>query len=690
MRTKLMLLCTAALAPATPALAQNAQPQNTGTADIVVTAEKRSQSVQDVPAAVTAVSSAELTRNGVVEISQLEKIVPSAKFTSLRQSANIYIRGVGQTLNAANGDPAVAVNMNGVYIPSEIVGAAMFDLERVEVLPGPQGTLYGRNAVGGVVNLVSKRPGNELGGEGFIEVGNYSRVQAFAGIDIPITDQLRTRTAFQYVTHDGYFDNGAADQDSKAFRFTIEYEPSSRTRIGGSIGYDKEGGLGSANQNNPPLTSDKWHLPFDAREAGLFVDFESWFGNIDLSHELSDALTINYVGGYTQLDGSNKIGVFVGPPLAFSVGRTEIKNYTNEIRLNGSWDRIDAVLGLYQYYTDTEQYGALERGTTTIATGPFKQKAEGYAVFGQLTYALTDAIRLTAGARGSTDKKDFSGENSTTTDGVLLSRLPFSGKKKWNRFDWKLAAEADVGVDSKIYGSVQSGYNQGGYSTAPASLVGTQASLFKPMTLLAYTLGTKNAFMGNSLIVNVEGFYYDYKNYQVSSRSPVTAQNEVFNADKATIYGVDIQTRAKLSDADTLSIAASLLHGKFDRLTTPAGRFDDYDLPFTPDLTLTANYSHVFTLESGATIEPWAQVSYTSSQWSKYDHPNGAKNEAYTLVDGTITYRSPDARWSVALWGRNLTNKFAYGLLLAPAIPGPGAGTVRPPRTYGVRLSANF
>jgi iron complex outermembrane receptor protein len=691
MRIKFSLLATAMLVTATPAIAQDASRTETVSDDaIVVTAQKRDESIQDVAAAITAISGDDLTKQGIVDVTQLEKLVPSAKFTALRQSANIYIRGVGQTLNAANGDPAVAANLNGVYLPSEMVGGSIFDLERVEVLPGPQGTLYGRNAVGGVVNFITKRPGRDFGVDAFLEAGNYSRIHAFAGIDIPISDTLRARTAVNLITHDGYFKNGANDQDTKSARFTLEYTPTDMTTIRAVVGYNKEAGFGTANQNNPPLTADRWDLPFDPREQGLFVASEIWTGNLEISQDLSDALTLSYNGGYGELDGTNKIGVLLGPPLAFSLGDQSIENFTNELRLNGEWDHINGVVGLYHYYTNTDQFGALLRGTTLIATGPFSQKAEGYAAFGQLTYSLSDAVRLTAGGRISHDKKDFEGENSTTVNGTVTTRIPFEGKKSWNRFDWKLAAEADVAPDSMVYASVQSGYNQGGFSTAPATIIGNQASLFEPMTLIGYTLGSKNSFIDGKLTVNLEGFYYDYKNYQVSSRSPVTAQNEVFNADKATIYGVDIQARAKLSDADTFGIAASLLHAEFDRLRTPSGNFDGFEMPFSPDLTLSAQYSHIFTLASGATIEPWAQVAYTSKQWSKFDHPNGTQQKDFAIIDASLTYRAADERWSLSLWGRNLADTYSYILLLGPAVPGPGAGTLRPPRTYGVRLSTNF
>ena len=198
-------------------------------AEIVVTSLKISQTAQSVPAAVTAVNGDELDKLGVTDLQSLAALVPSLQINTIRTQASITFRGVGQTLNSPNADPQNAVNLNGLYVPMEMSGVSFYDVERAEVVPGPQGTLYGHNATGGVVNVITKRPGTEYGGEGFVEYGNYQTVHAFAALDVPVNDQFAVRGALNVLSHNGYYNNGEDDADSKAGRLTGVWKPSADT-----------------------------------------------------------------------------------------------------------------------------------------------------------------------------------------------------------------------------------------------------------------------------------------------------------------------------------------------------------------------------------------------------------------------------------------------------------------------------
>lgn len=201
-----------------------------GVVEIVVTAQKRSESLQSVPAAVTVVDGERLTALGVTSLTQLPNLTTGISITPLRTQTFTFVRGVGQTVTSPNADPAVATNLNGVYLPAEVTGTAFFDVDRIEILPGPQGTLYGRNAAGGVINLTGRSPGDVLSVEGFAEIGNYERRQLVLSADLPLADGLGLRVAGTIIRHDGYANNGLDDERTSAVKARSSRSPDRRPR----------------------------------------------------------------------------------------------------------------------------------------------------------------------------------------------------------------------------------------------------------------------------------------------------------------------------------------------------------------------------------------------------------------------------------------------------------------------------
>lgn len=682
------LLAGAVMTMPALAAAQQPVPEGEDFGDIVVTAQKKSEALQSVPAAVTAVSGERLVSLGVENVAGLAAITPSVKFTSLRQQTLIYLRGVGQALTSSNADPAVATNFNGVYLPAETSGGAFFDLERVEVLPGPQGTLYGRNAAGGVVNVITRRPGDKPGAEGFVEIGNYSRVQAFAAADLPLSDTLAIRLAGNAVRHDGYFDNGGDDRDGVAARLTMRWRPTEATEVLATAGYGHEGGIGAQTQNNP-IPGRPRHLPFSPSSYGFYNDFESHIGTLEWRQQFGDNVSLTYIGGYSKIDGGQDDELFLGPPIGLVEVLLTTRSITQELRLNVTTGAVDLVTGLY-YYDAQADYATDLRIGPRRSLQSFEQDSDGQAVFGQATFGLTDAFRVTAGLRYSHDRKRIDGFNQGLLSGVAGPQAPFVGRISFDRLDWRGAFEFDIAPESLAYAGVSSGFNQGGFSTTSASPGSTLAATFRPIELIAYTAGLKNRLFGHRLTLNLEAFYYDYKNYQVAARNVATGQNQVFNADKARVYGAEADIRFEPTRSDELSLKVAYLNARATRLVTPAGRFDGNSLPYSPRWTINANYRREFDLKNGAVVEALVNYQYTGSQFAVYTHAPGTFLEDKTKLDASLTYRSAQRNWSVALWGRNLANTTAFALVNAGAIPGPGSGFLEPPRTYGIRLGAEF
>lgn len=658
--------------------------------EIVVTAEKRSQSVQSVAASVTALAGEDLVTMGSTNLVQVARHVPSLQISPLRTQTLIFLRGVGQTLTSPNADPGVAVNLNGVYVPSEMTATSFYDLERVEVLPGPQGTLYGRNATGGVVNLITRRPGSEFGAETFLEVGNYDRVQAFAALDVPVADALAVRTAFNVIRRDGYYSNGTDDQDSVAGRMTGVWQAGERTIVSAVASFSHDAGLGNVNQNVPP-SGDYRDLDFDPRALGFNTDFETRQASLQIDHELSEPLTFTYLGGYNRLEAFQRTTMWAGPPTSPIINDYGVEANSHELRLNGAWTGLEGILGAY-YFRGSSDYmaDATPLPGVRAVNGPFEARTESEAVFGQATYSVLDPLRLTGGLRYSRTVKELEGQNTNFIGAAPPAVVIYSGDDTDSRLDWKAGFEFDIAARSMLYGNVATGFNPGGFSTATVARNSTQAAAFEPVELTAYTVGVKNRFLGNRITLNLEGFYYDYENYQVSARNALTAQNQVFNAEKAEIKGAQLDSQFALTDSDQLMLNVAYLQAEAVTLITPAGNFSGFELPYSPKWTVNASYRHTFHLDGGARVEALASYNHATDRWGFYTHAPGTYINGRSRTDVDITYRSRDDKWSASIWGRNLEDHVILTTGISGAIPGPAAFGLEPPRTYGVRFGANF
>ena len=668
------------------------QTANSGSsvAEVIVTAQKRSQNIQRVPAAVSVVSNARLTALGVTNLDQLGNTTPGVEIVPLRNQSLVFIRGVGQTLTSPNADAAVATNLNGVYLPAEIAGASFFDVDRVELVPGPQGTLYGRNSTGGVVNITTRTPNNSFGADGFVELGNYDRRQVVLGLDVPITSALSSRTAGTIVDHDGYFTNGEDDEKASAVRETLVWKPSTRTSVTGVATYTHDGGIGDVLQNVPELECGDRCATFNPRALGYYHRDDVFQGSLQVNQELTDALSLTYIGGYNHVTDHEDNALYVGPPPAPYMIREKIGIQSDEFRLNANFRSLQGIAGLYYFNQNTFFETRAQTSPAFIIDNPFSGPSHGEAAFAQGTYSVLPALRLTVGGRYSETVKSIDGFNSNTaTSGALLLLRPYDGRSVYDHPDWKVGAEYDLTPRSLLYANVSTGFTPGGFSTAPAVVGQTQAAPFKPVTLLAYTAGTKNRFSQGRITVNLEGFYYDYKNYQVSARDVVTAQNLVFNAAKATIYGAQLDSHFTPTRFDDFSVGATYLHAIANVLVTPTADYNGYQLPFSPDWTLNAFYQRSIDVGNDAQVRAKANFQYTTGRWSIYSHAPGFYINADTHTDLTLGYYAAGDRWYLQGFVRNVENNVVK-TTCSNALPGPAGCYFEPPRTYGATLGFKY
>lgn len=672
-----------------------------GIADIVVTAQKRSENLQKTAAAVTVASGELLTQKGISDLSGIGAIVPGARFQPETNATQVFLRGVGSNLDYANIEQSVSFNMNGIYIPREGTGISLYDVDRVEVLPGPQGTLYGRSAIGGTVNLSFKRPTRKFETSGQLEVGNYNAVHATVVQNIPIGETFAIRVAADYATRDGYLESGSWDQDDLGIRMSALYDPSPNLQIylwgytaqkyGHSVnlvnkGFNLETG---AYDEDAFLTDSPWNdlrtgdlagfAPFGPITPGE-QHYENYAvgGQIDLT--MGDT-TLSYIPGFVYLD--SKIDLYWLGALPAEKADS-YRQITQELRLSGKSSRLDWLAGLYGYrqVNDGDNIVLVNTPLAFYVSNVLRNRLQGAAIFGQVTYSLLDRLRLTAGGRVGVDNR--TGRGISVEDKVT----PYTYEKTFKRADYKIAVEYDLAPQVMLYATYQTGYQPGTYNEV-VSLPG-RSNEVDTATLDALSGGVKARLWDNKLQVNTELFFYNYHNLYLQALDVGLSFNPVFNAKKVTIPGGQVDIVLRPTPNDLVTVSVSYIHARNKQFTTPAGaNFNGLAPPYAADWTINGSISHDFQLRSGY-IRASADAHYESAYFADYAHNLGTRQEPYVTGNASLTYHDNDDHYSVGLWVKNISNEAVISATAAAGIPGPATAFLQPPRTFGGRVTFNF
>lgn len=694
----------AAEAPAADAASKASAPE--GLAEIVVTANKRSENLQKAPAAVSVIGGDAIQSGGLVDATQLTKLVPSLVIGRQGQNAVVFLRGVGQTNSTPAAQPGISMNVDGVYVPRELGGASLFDLERVEVLPGPQGTLYGRNSAGGAINMVTRKPGTDFGAEGYVEVGNYALIHGFGAVDIPVAEGIAVRGALDVNKRDGYLSNGAFDEDSLSGRVSVSLKPSDRVSALVQYTYIRQGGVGmgfmSRGTANPPFgsTTDPWFNSFPNRDLSFRNRGHIINGN--LSIDLNDDVTLSYMPSYME-DTSRHALQFNGN--SFAVFNQTVDQYSQELRLSSSGTGpLNWLAGLYWYKSHSTIDVDLNPAFAVGFPAPFvfvnfDNKLNSWAAFGQATYSVSDAFRVTLGGRYSNDKFEGGGSQVVAPPGPPVNDI-YDGSGKKGRADWKIGVEYDVAPQSMLYLTAQSGYLQGGF-TAVDRNAGLPRT-FEPVKLIALTGGTKNRFLDNRLQINNEIFFYSYKNYQAQTVGVDAAgltKFLVLNVPKTEIYGDQLDIVYSATVNTDLNLSVAYLHAKVTEGFAPPPppvpaafkSFKGFDMPNAPRWTINAAIEQRFPLSNGGRVTARVASAYNSGYWTVFSQEAFTHQDSFTKTDANLTYNSPEDRWYFGAWVRNIENNASYYGAGQPSFDGAHVPTfIDAPRTYGVRAGFNF
>jgi iron complex outermembrane receptor protein len=683
---------------ATAAHAQAAQTtEPAALEEVVVTAQKRSENVQNIPVAVTAVSAETLTKQGAANLQALQGSAPNVEINSSNAATGVAIRGIFSTNDGPQGDPAVAYHIDGVYLGRpQSTGGLIYDIQQVEVLRGPQGTLYGRNATAGAINVISARPIFDYAGAVGAEYGSYNQFGVNGMVNVPFGDKAAVRLAMRTLKRDGYAADGKSeDQNSRAYRGQLLIKPTDDLSILLAGDYDLRKGVGPAAYKLAVAGVDERST--NLLNPGAHIRNKNQGVHAEVNWDLGPA-TLTVLPAYHELNLDN---------LYASDRRIQLnqkaKQHSLEVRLASKPDQtITWILGAFYWDELQSSFQTLLAPPTSVRFGYPMIDAYSRALFGQATWHVTDKLRLTGGLRYTADQKKQNGTTEVRNPaGILLSRITNAANSEWEATNWKASAEYQLAERSLIYATAATGYKGGG------NYDGLAPNSYEPEHVTSFEAGSKNRLFDNALQLNVTAFHYKYKDYQASQLGCLnlpaglptcTASGRLtYNADKATVYGLELESQWAITSNDRLGVVGALTHSEFNDFVLPVtpyssgGNFSGNPLPKSPKSTLTVDYSHRFDLANGATITAAARARFVAKQYLLFDIRSPIiKQDGYTTGDLNLTYEASGGAWTLTGYANNVTDELVKSYAFATSTPGTFYGTYLPPRTYGVRIGARF
>lgn len=770
-----------------PGLAQNRATASaayatdtSGLNDIIVTAQRRSENLQRAAIAITAVSGDQLVAAGVTKPTELTSLVPALQVvTSAGPYSLFYLRGVGNFNGNPLADAAVAFNVDGVYIsrPSSTTGF-FYDLERVEVLKGPQGTLYGRNATGGAINVITHKPElGILGGDASFEYGNYDSVRLNGALNVPLSDIAALRVAGTYNNHDGYMNDGTDDQDDAGGRISLRVDPTPDLKIVLSADYFSQRGRGPGSVAIAQGPSNRFGLTSPEGQA-FYQSQPSAIGGRTLQPlQPTQFMRNHYWGTSATIDWTTPIGTVTFVP-AYREGRLNFRTTTPgfqidqhekdkqtslELRLTSNGDGpLSYLIGGYYFNekNDVPLYATNAQFNASIQD--YSQKIESFAGFGRLSYQITDELKLTGGARYTTEKKQFDAvfqgvsiicvlpttfsptfvggcPNAQTVpfgattlpaqrfipgpDGTVIigSTLINNESKRFKKPTYRASLDWDITSSNLLYFSFESGFKSGGFFSTDSTptAVDPQPGIYRPETITAYTIGSKNRFFSNRLQLNLEAFYWRYKDQQISHLgvSNSAASSVIFpteNVGRATMKGFEIESQYLPLENTLLTANIQYLDAKYNRFVYntpnlnggvsngtgcanggPPGLTYTVDCsgfrpPNAPKWTLNMGVQQTIPLTSGAKFVVNARTHYQSKVLTGLEFTAVEYQDSYWQSDASITYAAPSDRYYLTAFINNIENKTIVGNSFPPPLTFFTVGSLRPPRTYGIRAGVHF
>ena len=711
------MLCAAAASGAF-VIAAPAHAQEEGAAsdasggDIIVTARRRDERLIDVPIAVTAISGAALEARGALDITDVQSVAPNVTLETSRatnSTLSAFIRGVGQQDPVSGFEQGVGIYLDDVYLnrPQAAV-LDIYDVERIEILRGPQGTLYGRNTIGGAVKYVTRRLPDTAQVKLRGTIGTDQQADLVASLALPLGDIARIGVAGARLSRGGFGDNLTTglenyNKDLWAARATLELGGQGAPvliRVSGDYTRDKSNPRGG----HRLVTSFATGAPvlnnvFDTR-GGLnspVQDVEAFGIAFNVTAELTDNLTLRSISSWREDDSASPIDFDALPAVDLDVPGIYLNSQiSQEFQLLLDTGRFNGMIGVYYLSAQADTAFDVRLFTTLNGLTAFTRAdvdTETYAIFGDFTFDITDQISLSAGGRYTWDERtakilrqNFLGGGSPLFGGAGVAfgapSTNFTGNRSFKKFTPRVSLSFKPTPDHNIYASFSQGFKGGGFDPRGVGVNAPDLNTngvredseiaaflgFRPESVDSYEIGYKASLLDRRLSLALAAFRMDYSDVQIPGSSGCVVNGlptfcgVITNAGKARFQGVELEATARLTDALTLSGALGYIDAKYkEYITQIAGRGPVDVAAFrevqnTPKITATGTIAYTTALGSGD-----LGLSTTASYRSKtfqFEIPNPFLDQrGYTLLDANIVYTAEGGRWSLGLHGKNLTDK---------------------------------
>ena len=708
-----------------PALAQDSAPQaasDDGEAAIIVTARRREETLVSVPIAVSAFSGEALERSGAIDISDLANVTPNTTLEASRgtnSTLTAFIRGVGQQDPVSGFEQGVGIYLDDVYL-NRPQGALLdiYDVERIEVLRGPQGTLYGRNTIGGAVKYVTKMLPQDFSLKLKGTYGSYDQADGIVSVSAPIGDLIRVGGAFARLSRGGFGKNLTTGEDNYnkdiwAGRATFEmggYGQPVLLRITGDYSKDNSNARGGhrlmpGQFSGTPMLRDVFDTQGGLADPKQYV--KSYGLSMNITAELSDAVTLRSISAWRKDDSASPIDFDALPAVDVDVPAYYFnEQLSQEFQILYEQGPLHGLLGLY--YLDARADTSFDvRLFTTVAGLTAFTKAdvdtETYAIFGDFTFDISDKLSVSAGGRYTWDERradivrqNYLGGGSPVFGGAGVPfgapSTNFRGSAKYKKFTPRFSISYKPTQDHNIYASYSKGFKGGGFDPRG---VGTNAPdlngdgirqdsevasflSFRPEQVDSYEVGYKGNFLDGALYVAVAGFYADYKDVQIPGSVACTVSvggvptpsfcGVVSNAGKARFKGLEFESNARLGrdivssgDRLNLSTAIGYIDAQYKEYIANIGSVPTDVAQYrkvqnTPKWTASGTLSYSTPVGDGS-LYLSSTLSWRSKTY-QFEIPNPyIDQKGYALWDASIVYTAPNDRWSLGLHGKNLLDK---------------------------------
>jgi iron complex outermembrane receptor protein len=711
--------------------------------EVTVTARKRTENLQDLGTSISALGSADLQRRADIDLQSFANAAPNVIINDLQQGpgspAAISIRGIGTTDVEKNFDPTAGVVVDGVFIG--VNSGAMIkalDLQSLEILRGPQGTLFGRNSIAGVINVTRGKPSTE-GFSGAVRAngGNFGELALDGYINVPLSDKFAFKLGASKRDNDGWFYNQTRRTDSGQIDYmsispSFIFKPTDNFEL--HYRYDKTEQEQDANtvlnmaQSNQifclayrecaksvetPSSGDRYTV-LQNGVGGYQTYFDSELHSATARLDINEGNAVEYVFGkfstdekvFQDWDGTART--------LYHTDRPAVWNQTShELRWVHSGDRFDLTAGVYlwesDYRIDLRSYigfgdvlFGLPPGTVLTIDQTVVQNTDSQAAFFEADYQLTDALTLTVGGRYTEDDKDSGLIDASMPDLSRLGSLSNPFKKSWSEFTPKLNLRYRFNQDAMVYGLYSKGFRAGGFTGRPGTYEAASIA-YNPETVDNYEIGWKTEWLDGRVRFNGSIFMMKYDDKQEEQSVPTAGgtgqQTLVLNAAQAEINGIEFDVAALITENFTLSGNIGILDSKFKKLidTDPATPVNKRDLSYlklrrAPEYTATLSPNYTWNLGSG---RMWLQADlrFVDDQELTFLNSPQSSVKAHEVIDASVGYQLNNTTFTV--WGSNLTDddSWTQAYDVGTSVTFPGLWTyaaARPPRTYGLRITHNF